>query len=197
MKLMTAVQDMLYRLDATEKLLEQVRLDHERETHYNREQQLRETLLQEQLRKVQSLMVQPRCKSIPVCMLIYPQNRNAFVVVLLDGDGMIFDDYLIQKGEKGGKEAANLIWAAVNEFVVRQLPHLSSPKIVTRVYANVKGLSDTLCKSGIIDNPGIFEAFTKGFNDKLLFDFVDVGSGKKDMADESKEQLTANGWISC
>jgi hypothetical protein len=120
-------------------------------------------------------------------MLIYPQNRNAFVVVLLDGDGMIFDDYLIQKGEKGGKEAANLIWAAVNEFVVRQLPHLSSPKIVTRVYANVKGLSDTLCKSGIIDNPGIFEAFTKGFNDKLLFDFVDVGSGKKDMADESKE----------
>ena len=36
----------------------------------------------------------------------YPQNRNAFVVVLLDGDGMIFDDYLVQKGEKGGKEAA-------------------------------------------------------------------------------------------
>jgi hypothetical protein len=61
---MTAAQDMLYRLDATEKLLEQVRLDHERETHYNREQQLRETLLQEQLRKVQSLMVQPRRKSI-------------------------------------------------------------------------------------------------------------------------------------
>jgi hypothetical protein len=111
---------------------------------------------------------------------------------------MIFDDYLIQKGEKGGKEAANLIWAAVNEFVARQLPHLSSPKIVTRVYANVKGLSDTLCKSGVIENPGIFEAFTKGFNDKLLFDFVDVGCGKKDMADESKEALTANwGRISC
>lgn len=99
---------------------------------------------------------------------------------------MIFDDYLIQKGEKGGKEAANLIWAAVNEFVARQLPHLSSPKIVTRIYANVKGLSDVLCKAGIIDNPSTFEAFTKGFNDKLLFDFVDVGSGKKDMADDSK-----------
>jgi hypothetical protein len=182
---MTAAQDMLYRLDATEKLLEQVRLDHEREAHYNREQQLRETLLQEQLRKVQSLMVQPRCNAFTL-HADYPQNRNAFVVVLLDGDGMIFDDYLIQKGEKGGKEAANLIWAAVNEFVARQLPHLSSPKIVTRVYANITGLSDTLCKSGIIDNPGIFEAFTKGFNDKLLFDFVDVGCGKKDMADESK-----------
>ena len=114
------------------------------------------------------------------------KNRNAFIVVLLDGDGMIFDDYLIQKGEKGGKEAANLIWAAVNEFVSRQLPHLSSPKIVTRIYANVKGLSDALYKAGIIDSPSTFEAFTKGFNDKLLFDFVDVGCGKKDMADDSK-----------
>jgi hypothetical protein len=69
---MTAAQDMLCRLDATEKLLEQVRLDHERETHYNREQQLRETLLQEQLRKVQSLMVQPRRKSHSRLYADYP-----------------------------------------------------------------------------------------------------------------------------
>lgn len=99
---------------------------------------------------------------------------------------MIFDDQLVQKGEKGGKEAANLIWAAVNEFVAQALPHLSTTKIVTRVYANVKGLSETLYKSGIIDSPSVFENFTKGFNDKLLFDFVDVGSGKKDMADDSE-----------
>lgn len=51
------LQDMLYRLDCTEKLLEQVRLDHDRESHYNREGQLRESLLQEQLRKVKVLMV--------------------------------------------------------------------------------------------------------------------------------------------
>lgn len=99
---------------------------------------------------------------------------------------MIFDDLLVQKGEKGGKEAANQVWAAVNEFVARALPHLTSPKIITRVYANVKGLSETLYKSGIIDSPAVFESFTKGFNDKLLFDFVDVGSGKKDMADDSE-----------
>jgi hypothetical protein len=66
--LIVVPQDMLFRLDATEKLLEQVRLDHDRETHYNREQQLRENQLQDQLRKVQSLMVhnlrpttRPRC----------------------------------------------------------------------------------------------------------------------------------------
>ena len=67
---------MLYRLDATEKLLEQVRLDHERETHYNREQQLRETLLQEQLRKVQSLMVQPRCNAFRVYLLIIHRTET-------------------------------------------------------------------------------------------------------------------------
>ena len=48
---------MLFRLEGTEKLLEQVRLDHEREARYNREQQLRENQLQDQLRKVQSLLV--------------------------------------------------------------------------------------------------------------------------------------------
>ncbi len=130
---------------------------------------MRENMLQEQLRKVKALM-----------------DRNAFIVVLLDGDGMIFDDELVRKGEKGGKEAANHIWAAVNEFVARALPHLSTFRVVTRVYANVRGLSETLCRSGVIDSPSVFENFTKGFNDKLLFDFVDIGSGKKDMADESK-----------
>jgi len=73
---MTAAQDMLYRLDATEKLLEQVRLDHERETHYNREQQLRETLLQEQLRKVQSLMVQTSMQLHSRCMLIIHRTET-------------------------------------------------------------------------------------------------------------------------
>lgn len=48
---------MLFKLDATEKALEQARLDHDRETHYNREGQLRESLLQEQLRRVKALMV--------------------------------------------------------------------------------------------------------------------------------------------
>ena len=100
---------------------------------------------------------------------------------------MIFDDELVKKGEKGGKEAANLLWAKVNEYVTQSLPHTSSPKIIARVYANVKDLGQVMQKSGIIDDVAIFESFAKGFNDKLLFDFVDVGSGKKDLADDSKD----------
>ncbi len=112
------------------------------------------------------------------------QDRNAFVVVLLDGDGMIFNEELLQLGEKGGKEAASQLWSVINDFVLRNLPHLSSPKILARIYANVKGLGDVLQKSSIIDRATLFEDFARGFNgSKLLFDFVDVGSGK-DKADD-------------
>jgi hypothetical protein len=105
-------------------------------------------------------------------------------VVLLDGDGMIFHDDLLQQGEKGGKEAASQLWSAMDNFVRRALPHLSSPKVLARVYANVKGLGDVLQKSGIIDRAALFEDFARGFNgSKLLFDFIDVGTGK-DKADD-------------
>jgi len=104
--------------------------------------------------------------------------------VLLDGDGMIFNENLLQQGEKGGKEAASHLWGAMNDFVQRALPHLSSPKILARIYANVKGLGDVLQKSSIIDRASLFEDFARGFNgSKLLFDFIDVGAGK-DKADD-------------
>lgn len=97
---------------------------------------------------------------------------------------MIFNEELLQQGEKGGKEAASQLWSTMNDFVQRTLPHLSSPKIVARIYANVKGLGDVMQKSGIIDRSSLFEDFARGFNgSKLLFDFIDVGTGK-DKADD-------------
>lgn len=113
------------------------------------------------------------------------------MVVLLDGDGMIFNDDLLQQGEKGGKEAASQLWGATNDFVNQALPNLSSPKILARIYANVKGLGDVLQKSSIIDRAVLFEDFARGFNgSKLLFDFIDVGTGK----DKADDKIT--GWSS-
>jgi hypothetical protein len=104
--------------------------------------------------------------------------------VLLDGDGMIFNEDLLQQGERGGKEAASQLWTAMNDFIQQALPHLSSPKILARIYANVKGLGDVLQKSSIVDRASLFEDFARGFNgSKLLFDFIDVGAGK-DKADD-------------
>lgn len=56
-------------------------------------------------------------------------------------------------------------------------------KIVVRVYANVKGLSETCTKAGLVDAPFKVEDFVRGFTrGKTLFDFTDVGAGK-DRAD--------------
>lgn len=104
------------------------------------------------------------------------QDRDAFILVLLDGDGMIFDDNFISRGETGGREAAQLLWSSVTDFV--QKSHLNLPsdyKVVTRIYANLKGLGDVCQRSGIIEKPEIIEEFARGFTgSKQLFDFVDV-----------------------
>ena len=113
------------------------------------------------------------------------------MLVLIDGDGMIFEDALVQRGEAGGKEAAGQLWTAVREHVRRNSPDLSSEyKIVARLYANLKGLGETCRKAGIVDDSSILEDFARGFTgSKQLFDFVDVGAGK----DRADEKITCKG----
>ena len=96
---------------------------------------------------------------------------------------MIFDDSLIQHGEAGGKEAAGRLWNALHARIeTSELP--SDVKVVTRVYANLKGLGEICAKAGIITRPECIEDFARGFTgSKQLFDFVDVGMGK-DRADD-------------
>ena len=98
---------------------------------------------------------------------------------------MIFDDDLIKQGETGGKEAANSLSSSVRGYIHKNVPDLSSDyKIVTRIYANLKGLGDVCHKAGISTKPSTMEEFARGFTgSKHLFDFVDVGMGK-DRADE-------------
>ena len=98
---------------------------------------------------------------------------------------MIFEDSLLEKGEAGGKEAAGQLWIAVQDYVHQHIPDLNTDyKIVTRVYANIKGLSDVCNRAGLTESPLVLENFTRGFTgSKPLFDFIDVGSGK-DRADE-------------
>ena len=98
---------------------------------------------------------------------------------------MIFDDWLLQKGEEGGKEAAGLLYAKVRDHVNKNIPELPSDyKIVAKIYANVRGLADACSRAGIVDSPATVEEFTRGFTgNKHLFDFVDVGMGK-DRADD-------------
>ena len=106
---------------------------------------------------------------------------------------MIFDDKLLSRGEAGGREAAGLLWNAVTDHVHLEVPDLPSDyKIVTRIYANLKGLGDVCHRSGILENPTLIEDFARGFTgSKQLFDFVDVGMGK----DRADDKISGELWL--
>lgn len=102
----------------------------------------------------------------------------------------MFSDDLIKKGAQGGREGAQLLSCAANEFVAQTLPHLNNPKVLVRFYANVRGTADALCKTGVIDKPAIFDDFIRSFNSsKVLFDFVDAGGRKDAVGDKLGELL--------
>ncbi|KAI4197462.1 MAG: hypothetical protein LQ350_005901 [Teloschistes chrysophthalmus] len=167
------IQELLHRLGKLGGEYQQIVLDHQREIQFNRDGQLRERDLREKLRRLEVSM-----------------DRDPFVLVLIDGDGMIFEEDYIQKGEMGGKEAAAVLWNKINDHIHDKLPQIPADcKIVTRVYANMKGLADACYRSGMADRPGLIEEFYRGFTgSKILFDFIDVGPGK-DRADDKITEL--------
>lgn len=98
---------------------------------------------------------------------------------------MIFRDEFIQQGEQGGQNAANQLWTALDNFVASNFPSITSPKIMTRIFANVKGLSELCVRAGIINEYSLLDDFVRGFNStRALFDFVDVGAGKDSANDK-------------
>ncbi|MDI1489480.1 MAG: hypothetical protein OHK93_008759 [Ramalina farinacea] len=167
------IEELLARLDELSDDYRQEKLDHARESHFNREVQKSEMSLKDEIRKIKSVM-----------------NRDPFILVLIDGDGTIFNDKLLAKGEAGGKDAAAYLWSSVSQFVHERIPDLATDyKIVTRVYANLKGLGDVCQRAGLVETPAVINDFARGFTgSKQLFDFVDVGVGK-DRADDKISEI--------
>ncbi|KAF3037275.1 hypothetical protein E8E12_008346 [Didymella heteroderae] len=112
-------------------------------------------------------------------------SENPFVMVLIDGDGMVFLNENIRDGEAGGRLAASQLDIAVRNWIESEAKEVPlSSRIICRVYANVRGLGDVLVRTGAIGAIEDFENFVRGFTRaKTLFDFIDVGAGK-DRADE-------------
>ncbi|KAF5018267.1 hypothetical protein F66182_9770 [Fusarium sp. NRRL 66182] len=106
------------------------------------------------------------------------KNGNPYVLILIDGDGLIFQEELINQGLEGGKKAAYALRAAVADLCGHE--RTGSLEIVCRVVANVAGLGKALCRDGTLEDPGVFKEFTLGFTRaKASFDFIDVGYGKE------------------
>lgn len=113
------------------------------------------------------------------------KDREPFVIVLLDGDKTLFLDRFVRAGEQGGKDAANKLSTDMSDYVSQHLPNVVSPKIVVRVYANVRGLGNMYHQTGTLDKASMIDDFVRGFNESgPLFDFVDVGQGKGNADDK-------------
>lgn len=113
---------------------------------------------------------------IRVCLF---QDREPFVVVLLDGEGMIFKDEYLQQGEEGGRSAAKQLEAGLRSYLSKNLPGINEPKLLTKIYLNVKGFGELCSRSGLITDAAAIHDFIRGFNETMSFsEIIDIGSDK-------------------
>ncbi|QQK40568.1 CCCH zinc finger protein [Penicillium digitatum] len=165
------IEELLQRVTALESSFQQEKLDHERETRFNREVQVHEMELMDQISVVKKMM-----------------DREPFVVLLLDGEGIIFKDEFLQLGEQGGRNAAKQLWKSLQGYVTTILSTITEPKIMTKIYLNVKGLVETYFRGGIALEASTVSEFIRGFNESAsFFEIVDVGTGKNKAHDKIKE----------
>lgn len=115
----------------------------------------------------------------------FSQDREPFVVVLLDGEGMIFKDEFLQLGEEGGRNAATQLYTSLHAYLASNLPSITTPKLLTKVYLNVKGLGDMCVRTGLVSDPSAIYDFIRGFNETMSFsEIVDVGCEKNKAFDK-------------
>lgn len=100
-------------------------------------------------------------------------------MVLVDGDGAIFLDEVLEKPEDGAKEAAERLKQAVRVSLDNDQGDNEITALVN-VYANIKSLAKTLYMSDIIVSMNDLTQFAENFTDSNPeFNFINVGSDRK------------------
>ncbi|KAI3320608.1 C-x8-C-x5-C-x3-H type zinc finger protein-like protein [Xylariaceae sp. AK1471] len=112
------------------------------------------------------------------------KNRNPYVLVLIDGDGLIFRQHLIKQGTEGGRRAAIELHKAI---ATEPLVYANGAQIFVKVVANLGGLNRALKRDGSVDTENELQDFVMGFNEASFFDFVDVGAYKERAIAKLKE----------
>ncbi|KAJ0116058.1 hypothetical protein J7T55_005004 [Diaporthe amygdali] len=117
------------------------------------------------------------------------QERNPFVLVLVDADGYVFNDELIAAGQDGGTQAAQLLNQTIKASQAKK--GLENCETMIRVYANVAGLSKALAKCGLLGaEKRSLAPFIANFNRSYgLTDFVDAGEFKENADFKLREML--------
>ncbi|KAK4060475.1 uncharacterized protein Triagg1_10745 [Trichoderma aggressivum f. europaeum] len=106
-------------------------------------------------------------------------ERNSFVLVLIDGDGYVFNESLVSKGIDGGRTAAQLLHESINTSLQRK--GIDHCQIMVRVWVNLAGLSKALSRAGLVGvEKRSLSPFIASFNRSYgLFDFIDAGEWKE------------------
>ncbi|KAK6955608.1 hypothetical protein Daesc_003250 [Daldinia eschscholtzii] len=108
----------------------------------------------------------------------YIPDRNTYIAVLIDGDGLVFKDSFVRKGFEGGKKAANELIKAINEKF--NSIETTSVTVFVTILANVSGLGKAMKRHGCLHDSNILHDFVMGFNQaNVSTTFVDVGSDKE------------------
>ncbi|KAI0156454.1 hypothetical protein GGR57DRAFT_463470 [Xylariaceae sp. FL1272] len=107
------------------------------------------------------------------------QEHDPFVLVLIDGDGYVFNDGFITAGADGGSLAAQKLNDAIKGSLKRK--GLEFCNVMIRVYANLSSLSKSLAKKGLTGpEKRSLAPFVSEFNRSYeLTDFVDAGELKE------------------
>ena len=100
------------------------------------------------------------------------------IVVLDDGDGAIFDDDLIVRGQDGGHNAAQRLRLSIASHL-KETQGDAAYQVWVYVFFNKRGLAETFNNIGLIGFKE-FDDFVLGFNKSSeRFIMVDVGNTKE------------------
>lgn len=114
------------------------------------------------------------------------------MLVILDGDGAVFQDYIYSSGREGGAEAASLLQQAIKQQLKELYPeaNLGDYQIVVNIVLNLQGLGKKLQSCNIISGPVELQSFGRAFGlAQPLFNFIDVGDGKERADHKIRETL--------
>lgn len=118
-------------------------------------------------------------------------NRDAYVVVLIDGDGAKFGDEFLRDPIGGAERAAIRLKQAVRENLRDTGVGQDDIPILARVYANLNDLSKSLRMSRIIEYDEEMRVFAERFtNSRADFDFINVGKGKENADSKIRRMLS-------
>ena len=115
-------------------------------------------------------------------MLTCSKESSSFAFVVIDGDGAVFREDLIAKGEEGGGVAAHILHKQLKEYFQEHPQFSGIDTIFVQVVLSVEGLSRALHASGTlpINDYAALTKFGRGFcRAQPLFSFIDVGYGKE------------------